>query len=73
MTLHRTQVLLEDWQFLRLQKKAQQEGTSVAALLRGLVEKSLGGPPSKKGLDRILGIGSADLSGRDHDEELYGA
>ena len=73
MTLHRTQVLLEDWQFLRLQKRAAQAGTSVAALLRAMVDEALGGPPSKKGLDRILGIGSADLSGRDHDEELYGA
>jgi predicted DNA-binding ribbon-helix-helix protein len=72
VTLHRTQVLLEDWQFIRLQKKARQQGTSVAALLRSLVEKSLGGPPSKKGLDNVMGIGSWEGSGEDHDEELYG-
>lgn len=72
MTLHRTQVLLEDWQFLRLQKRAAQAGTSVAALLRGMVDEALGGPPSKAGLEKIFGLGSWEGSGADHDKELYG-
>jgi len=72
VTLHRTQVLLEDWQFLRLQKRAAQAGTSVAALLRGMVDEALGGPPSKKGLEKIFSIGAWEGSGRDHDDVLYG-
>lgn len=70
--LHRTQVLLEEWQFQRLQKQARNAGTSVAALIRNLVEKSLEAPTDKHSLDRIKGLGSSGKSGRDHDEELYG-
>ncbi len=69
-SLHRTQVLLEEWQFQQIQRRARRSGTSVAALIRGLVEKSLEPPKKKTGIDAIIGLGAFEPV--DHDEELYG-
>lgn len=70
--LHRTQVLLEEWQYRLLESRAARQGTSVAALIRGMVEDALKPKRGKSGLDSIIGLGSSGKSGRDHDEELYG-
>lgn len=71
--LHRTQVLLEEWQFQVLQLRAKRMGTSVAALIRAMVDKGLEPTPTKVGVDAIRGLFSdPGFSGRDHDSELYG-
>lgn len=70
--LHRTQVLLEEWQYRMLETRAARQGKSVAALIRGLVDDALKPRGRKGGLDSIIGLGSSGKSGRDHDEELYG-
>lgn len=70
--LHRTQVLLEERQYQQLERRARRDGTSVAALIRRIVEQALLAGSGKTGLAKIRGLGSSGKSGRDHDEELYG-
>lgn len=55
-----------------LKDRARREGTSVAAVIRDLVEASLGGSVKRPGLAKIAGMFSAGGDAIDHDEELYG-
>jgi predicted DNA-binding ribbon-helix-helix protein len=75
-SLHRTQVLLEHRQYQRLKRLARQEGISLSALLRQILDASLAQSISqskKSNLKRLAGLGhDEELSGRDHDQALYG-
>jgi hypothetical protein len=74
--MHRTQLLLEEWQFEELKVMAEREGRSISDLVREIVSERLG----KRGmrsttLDDLAGLvreGPADL-GENHDHYLYGA
>jgi hypothetical protein len=74
--MHRAQILLEEWQFEMLKAKAQREGKSVSELVREILAEAFGArrpSASKRGLSGIAGIvRDPGLSGRDHDEVLYG-
>ncbi len=74
--LHRTQVLLERWQYERLKKLAEQEGASLSEMVRRLLAPHLrprSRRPTRAALARIAGLGEdAEISGRDHDRALYG-
>jgi len=71
---HRTQVLLEDWQYGALKNLAESEGASISDMIRRLLTAQLR-PKStcRKGLQAIVGIGKdSHATGKDHDRWLYG-
>ena len=76
--MHRTQILLEKDQYLALRELANQKGKSMGELIREFVRIGLGkmSPKKKGGVDNqesLKGfIEKADVTGRDHDQVLYG-
>ena len=74
--MHRTQILLEEWQYEMLRAKAEREGRSMSEILRDVLGAALGGkrrPSDQRALDSLAGIvNEPGASGRDHDEVLYG-
>lgn len=72
--MHRTQILLEDWQYQALRARAEQENRSMSELVRDILRNALAQPPRQKGrLEQIEGIGEDSTSyGRAHDRFLYG-
>lgn len=71
---HRTQLLLESWQYSALKALAEREGVSISDLVRGILSRRLR-PRStrRRGLQAVAGIGrDRKASGRDHDRWLYG-
>lgn len=70
----RTQISLEDKQYLYLKREAAAGGTSLSAVIRGLIDsrmcaQSAEGPR----LEDITGFfSSGGLEGVDHDHYLYG-
>ena len=74
--MHRTQILLEEWQYEMLKAKAEREGRSMSEILRDVLGAALGGkrrPADQRALDSVAGlVNEPGLSGRDHDEVLYG-
>jgi plasmid stability protein len=74
--MHRTQILLEEWQYETLRARAEREGRSLSDLIRELLRVSLAqtGPHSSSRLDALEGVGEdATAYGEDHDRFLYGA
>lgn len=73
--MHRTQILLEQWQYEALRARAEREGRSLSALIREFVGKALSPTDTElgRGLDRLEGIGEdTAVYGKDHDRLLYG-
>jgi hypothetical protein len=72
--MHRTQVILEDWQYQALRARSEQEGRSISELVREALATSLAQPPERiSRLQEIEGIGEdAATYGEDHDRALYG-
>lgn len=75
--MHRTQVLLEPWQFELLRHRAAARGTSVAALIRDMVDRDLAGPTHKErlaALRKIRGIYKGPpIPEAEQDDIIYGA
>ena len=74
--MHRTQILLEEWQYETLRARAKREGRSLSHLIRELLGVSLAQSSSHVGnrLDALEGVGEdASAYGEDHDRFLYGA
>ncbi|MBI4445973.1 MAG: ribbon-helix-helix protein, CopG family [Acidobacteria bacterium] len=72
--MHRTQIILEEWQYQALRARAEQEGRSISDLVREVLRHALQRETRKKSrLMAIEGI-AADRSsrGRAHDRFLYG-
>jgi hypothetical protein len=71
---HRTQILLEPWQYGALKTLAQREGVSISDMVRRILTRQLRARRSEqRGLQEIAGIGrDRKASGRDHDRWLYG-
>lgn len=74
-TLHRTQILLEHWHYQTLRHMAREEGLSLSALIRQILDEHL--PHQQEGrrptLSALAGLGcDTQLAGRDHDQALYG-
>ena len=72
--MHRTQILIDDWQYVALKARAEREGRSMSDILRELIAAQLGAQKSTgNDLAAIAGIGEDPASyGRDHDHFLYG-
>jgi len=73
--MHRTQIILEDWQYQTLRARAEQEGRSISALLREILSRALAPPEAGRDtLSEIEGIGEDRAAdGEAHDRFLYGA
>lgn len=71
--MHRTQLLLENWQIEALRARAEGAGISVSELVRRILSAYLVPEvePDDSPLLAMEGIGSDASSGRDHDELLY--
>lgn len=72
--MHRTQIILEDWQYQVLRARAEQEGRSMSELVREILRAALSQPSRKKNrLNEMEGVGEDAIAyGRDHDQFLYG-
>ncbi|MDA2939131.1 ribbon-helix-helix domain-containing protein [Acidobacteria bacterium AH-259-A15] len=73
--MHRTQLLIEDWQYESLRSLAERRGSSISELVREMLQEYLTAGPSKpkNRLAEIRGIGRDPRArGRDHDLYLYG-
>ena len=70
--MHRTQLLLEEWQYEALRGRAERDAKSISALVREILSAHLAQPGHHK-LDLIEGVaeGPSDL-GKNHDRYLYG-
>ncbi|MBW3582826.1 MAG: hypothetical protein KY455_06975 [Euryarchaeota archaeon] len=75
MSLHRTQVLLEEWQHVRLKEAAADAGVSLSEMLRRILSEELERMPRKRqGILALRGIGKRPgVRLKDLDEELYGS
>ena len=72
--MHKTHVLLEDWQYEALQSLAAQEQRSISALVREMLTSHLAvhSQTARQHLSAMEGIGAdADATGQDHDTFLY--
>jgi hypothetical protein len=71
---HRTQLLLEPWQYGALKALAEREGVSISDLVRRILDRRLRPRSARRqGLKAVAGIGrDRKASGRDHDRWLYG-
>lgn len=72
--MHRTQIILEDWQYQALRARAEKENRSISDLVREILRQVLAQPARGKGrLEEIEGVGEDPAAyGRDHDRFLYG-
>jgi plasmid stability protein len=72
--MHKTHVVLEDWQYEALQSLAAQEQRSVSALVREVLTRYLSRDhgTAQQRLAAIEGIGAdPQASGQNHDAFLY--
>ena len=73
--MHRTQVMLEEWQMDALRARAEAAGTSMSSVIREILtahlsERSLVGRDVRASITGIVnGVGGAAVG---HDEALYG-
>ncbi len=72
--MHRTQIILEDWQYQALRAQAEREGRSMSELVREILRAALGRPSGRESrLKEMEGVGEDVAAyGRDHDRYLYG-
>lgn len=76
--MHRTQVLLEEQQYIILRNRAQREGKSLGELIRDLIAVGLQasqrtGRRGGQSLSSLKGlIDDPDFDAKDHDSALYG-
>ena len=74
--MHRTQIYLEDSQYRLLKEKARRQGTSLAAVIRLILEEHLAAAPSENDeFASVIGIGEGDGSrvAENYEDYLYGA
>ena len=72
--MHKTHVVLEDWQYEALQSLAAQEQRSISALVREMLTSHLAAHPrtARQRLAAMEGIGTdAHATGQNHDAFLY--
>ena len=76
--MHRTQIILDDAQYVALREKARRSGKSMGQLIRELLALELepGAKPRKgraSGLAKMTGIlRDPAFGGEEHDDVLYG-
>ena len=71
--MHRSQILLEDWQYEELKAKAERQGTSISEIVRDIVSREMKNSSTSvhKQLSQLRGIGSSNISAREAKKILY--
>jgi predicted DNA-binding ribbon-helix-helix protein len=72
--MHKTHILLEDWQYEALQSLAAQEQRSISALIREMLTSHLAAPQqtARQRLAVMEGIGTdTHATGQEHNTFLY--
>jgi predicted DNA-binding ribbon-helix-helix protein len=72
--MHRTQILLEKWQYERMKTIAEREGRSLSSVVREAIDVFLrrGSAKPATRLSEIVGIAEdTESRGRNHDDVLY--
>jgi len=73
--MHRTQILIEEWQYEALRARAARESRSLSDLIREILRTSLASPVPRgeRRFGEIEGVGEdTGTYGEDHDRYLYG-
>ena len=74
VSLERTQVQFERWQYDALKARASREGTSLSGVVREAVTAFLAAPTASPTVGSIAGLASdISLRGEEHDALLYPA
>ena len=72
LSMHRTQIYLEEAHYQLLQSRARREGKSMAAVIRGMLDAHLGrGTKSRDAFSQVIGIGKGDGSAVAENYENY--
>lgn len=69
--MHRTQLLLEPWQYEALRARAKRQGQSLAALVREILTDYLDERRGRSRLRLMEGIAEGSGEAFDHDGVLY--
>jgi len=72
--MHRSQILLENWQYETLKARAEQQGQSISEVVREILAQHLTLDHERRlaKLRAVEGLGDAEnINGRDHDIYLY--
>ena len=71
--MHRTQILLEDWQYENLKSISQEKGMSISAVVRDMITIYIDKSNPQVSLESICAIGEDPTGyGKNHDTLLYG-
>jgi hypothetical protein len=71
--MHRTQLLIEDWQYEYLKSISEEQGKSISEIVREIIAAFIEEGTSGESLSAICGLGEdSEGYGRDHDRLLYG-
>jgi len=71
--MHRTQLIIEDWQYEYLKGISEEKGKSISEIVRGMITSFVETDTSGETLSAICGLGEDDEGyGIDHDRLLYG-
>ncbi len=71
--MHRTQVIIEEWQYGYLKNLSEEKGKSISEILREMITSSINKDARDEPLSAICGLGEdSNGRGRDHDKLLYG-
>jgi len=68
---HRTQILLENWQYDALRSLSERAGRSVSSLLRDWISRELESVSDAGDIEELSGIGRRRGSRVRHDQVLY--
>jgi hypothetical protein len=71
--MHRSQILLEEWQYEALKAQAEAQGKSISEVVREIVADHIAARRDR-GLEKLRalkGIAASDVDARDHDEVIY--
>ncbi len=75
VSMHRTQLILDEWQYDGIRAIAESSGMSISSVVREAVSEYLSQRDRSTGteLEELRGLGrDPGLSGADHDAVLYG-
>ncbi|ODS31237.1 MAG: hypothetical protein SCARUB_03631 [Candidatus Scalindua rubra] len=70
--MHRTQLIIEDWQYEYLRDLSDEKGKSISEIVREMISSFIEEEISGSALSDICGIGEDEEgSGKDHNKLLY--
>jgi hypothetical protein len=71
--MHRTQLIIEDWQYEYLKSVSEEQGKSLSEIVREIITAFIEEGTSGESLSAICGLGEDHQGfGKHHDRLLYG-